>query len=214
MNRTFRITVLFIAAAIGARSAFAEATVEGRVTLPKPKAPVANKRYSIAAKGGTAPVTPMLAVVYLKGSGPAPTGAMPTQRVLQKGMAFEPELLPVQVGTRVEFPNADEVEHSVYATSGPKPFNLGRIEPAQKPVPSQVFDTPGLVAIHCDIHENMRGNILVLDTPYFVLTDADGHFRLTGLPAGQQTVTVWVGGKTREQTINLTDGAVAKVDFP
>ncbi len=214
MNRTFRLVLLSAAAAWCASSAFADATVEGRVTLPKPRAPVANKRYSMATKGGAAPVTPSLAVVYLDGRAPAPTGPIPTQRVVQKGMAFEPELLAVQVGTRVEFPNADDVEHSVYATSGPKPFNLGRIEPEQQPVPSQVFDTPGLVTLHCDIHESMRGNILVLDTPHFVVTDADGRFRLTGLPAGQHVLKVWVAGKTHEQTVNLTDDAVARVNFP
>jgi len=196
--------------ALSVSTACAEATIEGRVALPKPRVTVANKRYSMATKGAPAAVTPTLAVVYLEGSFPAPTGAV-TKQIAQKDMAFVPSLLPVQVGTRVEFPNEDDVEHSVYT---PKAFNLGRIEPNQRPVPGQVFNTPGRFTIRCDIHESMRADIVVLDTPYFIVTDADGHFRLTGLPAGHYVLKSWIDGKTQQHDVNLTDGAVASINFP
>jgi len=50
-------------------------------------------------------------------------------------------------------------------------------------VPSQVFDTPGLITLRCDIHEHMRGLVLVLATPHFVMTDVDGRYRLAGCAA-------------------------------
>jgi hypothetical protein len=78
-----------------------------------------------------------------------------------------------------------------------------------------VFDKPGLVTLRCEIHEHMRGLILVLDTPYFILTDADGWFRLSGLPAGRYTLKAWIDSKTtRQQPVELKSGATAHVDFP
>ena len=61
----------------------------------------------------------------------------------------------------------------------------GAIRRRKIPPPSVVFDKAGLVTLRCDIHEHMRGLILVLETPYFAITDAQGHFRLTNLPAGR-----------------------------
>ena len=61
----------------------------------------------------------------------------------------------------------------------------------------------------------MRGLILVLDTPYFTTTDADGRFRLTGLPAGNYTLKAWIDSRTtREQPVELKAGATLQVDFP
>jgi hypothetical protein len=61
----------------------------------------------------------------------------------------------------------------------------------------------------------MRSVILVLDTPHFVMTDAAGNFRLTGLPTGRFTLKAWVDSKTtREHAVELKDGATVRVDFP
>ena len=82
-------------------------------------------------------------------------------------------------------------------------------------MPSQVFDTPGLVTLRCDIHEHMRGLILVLDSSHFVVTDAQGRFRLSGLPAGRYTLKAWLSSKTTlEQPVELVHGATLHVEFP
>jgi len=72
-----------------------------------------------------------------------------------------------------------------------------------------------LVTLRCDIHEHMRGLILVLNTPYFVMTDPEGRFRLGGLPSGHYTLKAWIDSKTtREKTVTLKSGETARVDFP
>src|SRR6266568_4236090 len=163
----------------------AGAVVEGRVELPKShSAPVQAKRYEIVTKGGVLSTQPPLAVVYLEGSFPRPA-SLPTKEVAQKDLTFIPSLLPVRVGTKVEFPNLDDTYHNIFSYSPPKRFDLGRYRPDERPIPTQVFDKPGLVILRCDIHEHMRGLILVLNTPYFVMTATNGHFRLNELPAGQ-----------------------------
>jgi plastocyanin len=195
--------------------AFAQASVEGRVELPKTRsAPVMTKRYEIVTKGGVLGTSPPLAVVYLEGSFPKP-GTLPAKQVAQKELTFIPALLPVQVGTKVEFPNLDDYYHNIFSYSPAKRFDLGRYRPDEKPIPSQIFDVAGLVTLRCDIHEHMRGLILVLNTPHFVTTDPSGHFRLSGLPAGHYTLKAWVDSRTtREQPVDLKSGSTLHVDFP
>ena len=193
----------------------ASATVEGRVELPKShSAPVQAKRYQIVTKGGVLSTQPPLAVVYLDGSFPQPD-SLPAKQVTQKDLTFIPALLPVRAGTKVEFPSLDDTYHNIFSYSPAKRFDLGRYRPDERPVPSQVFDKSGLVTLRCDIHEHMRGLILVLNTPYFVMTDTNGQFRLSGLPAGRYTLKAWIDSRTtREKPVDLKNGQTLRVDFP
>jgi plastocyanin len=193
----------------------AAAEIEGRIELPKlAVAPVTQPRYEIVATADVLAPTPPVAVVYLEGAFPPP--AQPaTVQLAQKDMTFVPALLPIRTGTRVEFPNLDEFYHNVFSFSAPKRFDLGRYRPDDKPVPSQVFDKPGLITLRCEIHENMRGLILVLDTPYFVVTDTSGHFRLTDLPSGRFVLKAWIDSKTtRSQPVEIPAAGVLRADFP
>ena len=196
-------------------SILADAIVEGRVSLPKSHAPpVMAKRYEIITTGGVLATEPPLAVVYLDGSFSKPT-SQPTKQIAQKDLAFLPSLRPVRAGTRVEFPNLDDTYHNIFSYSPAKRFDLGRYRPDERPIPSEVFDTPGLVTLRCDIHEHMRGLILVLNSPYFVVTDSEGRFRLSGLPSGHYALKAWINSKTtREQPVDLKADTVLHVDFP
>ena len=212
-----RLALLFCAVLGGSLElAHAQASVEGRVDLPKTRsAPVMTKRYEVVTTGGVLGTNPPLAVVYLDGSFPKPA-SLPTKQVAQKDLLFIPALLPIQVGTKVEFPNLEkDTYHNIFSYSPAKRFDLGRYRPDEKPVPSQIFDVAGLVTLRCDIHEHMRGLILVLGTPHFVTTDESGRFRLSGLPAGHYTLKAWVDSRTtREQAVDLKSGSTVHVDFP
>jgi len=192
-----------------------EAVIEGRVTLPKSHAlPVANKRYEIVTKGGITATNPPRAVIYLEGSFPKAAGT-PLAQMPQKDLAFTVPLLPVRAGTKVEFPNEDNTYHNIFSYSPAKRFDLGRYRSDERPIPSQVFDTPGLVTLHCDIHEHMRAIILVLETPHFVVSDTDGQYRLAGLRPGHYTAKAWVDSKTTwEHPVDLKEGATLHLDFP
>lgn len=194
---------------------FAQAAVEGRVALPKSlPAPVVNKRYEVIVKGGVIAIVPPIAVVYLDGAFPRPA-APPVTQMVQKDLTFVPLLLPVEVGTKVEFPNLDDTYHNIFSFSPAKRFDLGRYRSNERPIPSVIFDVPGLVTLRCEIHEHMRGLIIVLSTPYFTKTEPDGHFRLGGLPAGQYTLKAWLNNKTTlERPVELKSGATLHVDFP
>lgn len=192
----------------------AETAVEGHVELPKThSAPVANKRYEVVTSAGVLSTNPPLGVVYLDVAATSPPSV--TRQVAQKNLAFVPALLPVQIGTKVEFPNLDDTYHNIFSYSPAKRFDLGRYRPDEKPVPFQIFDKPGLVTVRCDIHEHMRGLILVLDSSHFTVTNEQGHFRLSNLPSGHHTLKAWVDSRTTlEKPVELKEGATVHVDFP
>jgi plastocyanin len=200
---------------LGSPFARAQAVIEGRVQLPKGRsAPVMTKRYEIVTRGGVVATNPPVAVVYLEGTFPPEAAPVPKQ-VTQKDFTFIPPLLAVRKGTRVEFPNLDDTYHNIFSYSPAKRFDLGRYPPDERPIPSQVFDVAGAVTLRCDIHEHMRGLILVLDTPHFVVTDAEGRFRLRGLPAGSFRLKAWLTSKTTiEKAVELKHGETLRVDLP
>jgi plastocyanin len=214
-SRLFQIVSVTALLAGISPAAFADAVIEGTISLPKNRsAPVVNKRYEIVSKGGVIATNPPLAVVYLEGSFPKPAES-PKAQVLQKDLTFVPALLAVQTGTRVEFPNLDDAYHNVFSYSATKRFDLGRYRADERPIPWEVFDAPGLVTLRCDVHDHMRGLILVLDTPHFTLTDAEGRFRLAGLPPGRYVLKAWLNSqKTLEHPVELAKGATLRVDFP
>lgn len=102
---------------------------------------------------------------------------------------FVPYVLPVQVGTAVDFPNSDNIRHHVYSFSPAKKFEL----PLYKGTPTSpiVFDKPGAVALGCNIHDWMIGYIYVVDTPYFAKTGDNGEAHFATLPTGEYDMRAW-----------------------
>ncbi len=129
--------------------------------------------------------------VYAKSArtGLTSAGAVSVAVMDQVDKRFVPHLLVVQVGTLVEFPNSDPMAHHVYSFSRPNQFNLplykGEIQPSVR------FTQEGIVTLGCNIHDNMLGYILIVDTPLYAKTDADGRAVLeTGL-TDELEVRIW-----------------------
>lgn len=114
---------------------------------------------------------------------------MAVQQIVQKHKAFSPAVLPVTRGTPVIFPNEDTVRHHVYSFSTAKRFELKLY--VGTPAEPVVFDRPGVVVLGCNIHDDMVAWVVVLDTPWFAMTDVRGRAALHGMPAGDYTVRVW-----------------------
>ena len=116
---------------------------------------------------------------------PAPTSAA----MDQVDKEFVPHVLPIPIGTAVNFPNRDNIKHHVYSFSAPKKFELQLY--TGTPASPVVFDKPGLVVLGCNIHDWMVGYVYVLDTPYFAKTGADGKARLAAVSPGSYEAHVW-----------------------
>ena len=187
----------------------ATCTLAGRVAVLPRKSGSGGAKAAYAGKTTerVADPDPPVSVVWLAGEfAPVdPTKAKPAV-LEQEGLQFRPSVLPVQVGTPVVFPNRDPIYHSVFSYSSAKKFDLGRYRPGEEP-PAVVFDKPGTVSLFCEVHDHMRGSIVVVESPHFTRTDAQGNFRLEGLPAGRHTFKVWLGPKeTVERTVELKAG--------
>ena len=103
----------------------------------------------------------------------------------QREMKFIPHVLPVLVGTTVQFPNHDTAWHNVYSKGGAKDFDLGLYQPGK--TGSTTFDKPGVVRILCNAHPNMEAFIVVKEHPFFSSADKGGNYRLDGVPLGKST---------------------------
>ncbi len=107
-------------------------------------------------------------------------------------------MLIVPQGSRVVFPNQDKTRHHVYSFSRAKTFDIklyiGRPE---RPI---VFDTPGVVTLGCNIHDQMQAYIVVSDQPAWAITDELGDARINGLPDRPVTLTLWQPWMNSEQT--------------
>jgi plastocyanin len=184
-------------------------TLVGRVSVPQRKAASGGAKSAYAGKTTERVGEPdaPVSVVWMTGDFPPADSAKVKPATLeQEGLQFRPAVLAVQVGTPVVFPNRDPIYHSVFSYSGTKKFDLGRYRPGEEP-PAVVFDKPGTVSLFCEVHDHMRGSIVVVDSPHFVRTDAHGNFRLQGLPAGKVTFKVWLGPKeTIERSVELKAG--------
>ena len=131
---------------------------------------------------------------------------------VQINRRFVPELLPVTIGTTVDFPNFDPFFHNAFSYSKTKKFDLGRYPTGKSR--SVTFDKPGAVRVFCEIHSDMNCIILVLETPYFAYPDAEGRFKIENVPEGEYFVKVW--HKTSEQgsrPLKLSEEKPATIDF-
>lgn len=130
----------------------------------------------------------------------------------QKNLQFHPEVLPILVGTTVEFPNRDNLFHNVFSYSRPKEFDLGRYP--RDDSRSVLFDRPGLVRVYCDIHAEMYATIVVLPHPFFATPDDDGTYVIPRVPDGKYTVVFWVDRNVAERrSVVVRAGETAEINF-
>jgi len=135
----------------------------------------------------------------------------PQQIVVQKDAQFSPHVLPVLVGTTVEWPNHDEIYHNAFSMSDSKQFDLGLYKDKAKPI---TFDKLGRVDVFCSIHSTMHCVVLVLENPFFATTDARGQYSIANIPAGTYRLKAWherVPSQTRE--IVVPETGTVKADF-
>jgi plastocyanin len=107
----------------------------------------------------------------------------------QVNLTFVPHVLPVLVGTKVAFPNSDDIRHNVFSPTSWSKFNLGTYP--KSTTKYYVFEKPGTVTLLCNVHAEMSAYVIVTETPYFAVTDKAGNFTLKNVPAGKYVLKVW-----------------------
>ena len=178
---------LLISAPIATVAAVQAATVSGKVVLVqdgKPRADASN------------------AVVWIEGVG---RGNEPKAEMRSASKRFDPHVIVVPTNTTVEFPNADPIYHNVFSVSSGNRFDLGLYRSGASK--SKKFDQPGIVRVYCNIHPQMVGFVLVVDSGAWAITGPDGSFRIDNVPAGTHVLKAWhEDGSEISQTIAVRGG--------
>lgn len=130
-------------------------------------------------------------VVYVAAI-PGRTFEAPKKHVLmdQKDMEFVPHVLPILVGSTVDFLNSDNLLHNVFSPDKvADKMNLGTWPKGQKR--SHTFTKLGSAVMLCQVHPEMEAFVVVLPTPYFATSGHEGSFEIRTVPAGKYTLKVW-----------------------
>ena len=111
-------------------------------------------------------------------------------KIDQLNLVFTPRVLPILVGTTVDFQNSDAVLHNVFSpdTCADK-FNLGTWPKGQSK--SFVFKHECAATLLCKVHPEMEAFVVAVPTPYYAVTKADGSYHIADVPDGAYTVKVW-----------------------
>jgi plastocyanin len=152
-------------------------------------------------------------VVYIQN---APGASTPKAATMdQKNMQFIPHVLPVVAGSAVQFNNDDPTAHNVFSPDNEK-FNLGTWPKGQSKdyAFSKCTKFPCVYTLLCRVHPEMVGYVVVLQNPYFAVTDKEGRYTISDVPAGNYTVAVWhEKGKAQPKPVAVEAGKPATVDF-
>jgi plastocyanin len=125
--------------------------------------------------------------------------------IAQDDKEYDPYVTPLVVGTRVSFPNRDSIQHHIYSLSRAKRFEKPLYGSGSEE--SVIFDQPGVVVLGCNIHDWMIAYVLVLNTPHFAKSDADGRATIASPPPGRYRLEVWHPRISRTETRDLVIAA-------
>ena len=138
----------------------------------------------------------------------------------QQQKEFVSNVTVISRGSRVNFPNSDDILHHVYSFSTANVFELPLYGNGQNIDYFEPFEQAGVVELGCNIHDWMLGYIYVAETSLAVRTDATGEAVIQGIPAGEFQVRVWhsraVGGSEGQphavlQTMSFGDTEPARL---
>jgi plastocyanin len=160
------------------------------------------------------------AIVFLESrEAKAAVKPLPSVEMEQAGKRFTQRAIVVPVGSAVQFPNRDTVRHHVYSLSPTKTFELKLY--AGVPANPVVFDRAGVAVLGCNIHDNMVGWVVVVETPYMGHSGRDGRIRIDNVPAGSYRLRSWhpdlpTGAPALDQALAVpaSGSAAATVTLP
>ena len=139
----------------------------------------------------------------------------------QRGCEYRPHVLLVPAGRELTILNSDNIMHNIhtYSLHPEAPANppLNRAQPKFKTAMTETFHAPEFLRVGCDVHRWMQAWIVVVDHPYYAVTDASGEFTLTDVPPGKYQLQLWhetLGAVTRSVSVGPGATATVRLEMP
>jgi plastocyanin len=177
--------VCFAACALLAQTVVPPVTVKVEIVNPRAgKKPVAAAKESVDLSNIVIWLTPLAT-----GAVPGPLPGHSAPQIAQINKSFDPHVLVIQVGTPVQFPNRDPFLHNVFSLFDGKRFDLGFYEAGSSKTVH--FDRAGVSFLFCNIHPEMSGAVVAVDTPYFGISDRNGRVSIQSVPDGRYQLNLW-----------------------
>lgn len=150
-------------------------------------------------------------VVYLENApGELPDTTNVVHEIRQIDQEFVPRVSVVGVGTTLSFPNDDRIFHNVWSASKAGRFDLGLYKSGT--TKTHVSKREGVIEVFCNIHPHMEAKILIVDTPHYAMTDAQGRTRLGGVPPGTYRWVAWQAwGEHKKGKVTIPSGGTAEL---
>jgi len=126
--------------------------------------------------------------------------------VRMKNKQFAPQAIVIPVGATVDFPNDDAIYHNIFSVSAPNQFDLGLYKSGASE--SKTFSSPGEVKLFCNVHPQMTGTILVVQTPYYTLTDKEGNFSFSNVAPGVYDIKAYSEEGQTSQKIDIRQNSL------
>lgn len=201
MNRALRAVALAFPILIAATSPRSDTQIEapstvtlaGRVSLSLPP---------------KVKVDPGGAVVWIPGV-TIPGRPVTADSVTSRDKRFDPRIIVVPAGTRVRFPNVDSIYHNAFSLTPGNAFDMGLYRKGASR--DTVMRNPGIVRVYCNIHPDMAASVVVVDGNAYTIAQADGTFRIDGIPPGRHEVHVW--SDIAGETVSVLDFARSVVEW-
>ena len=200
------LLVCFGACALLAQTGLPPVTVKVEIVNPQAVKKPAAAKESADLSNIVIWLTPLASGA---GAAPAPPSGHPAPQIAQINKSFDPHVLVIQVGTPVQFPNKDPFLHNVFSLFDGKRFDLGFYEAGSSKTVH--FDRPGVSFLFCNIHPEMSGAVVAVDTPYFGMSDRNGRVTIPNVPDGRYQLNVWYERslpedlKAASRTVTISD---------
>ena len=157
------------------------------------------------------------AVVIVEGvkRGKAMPAAAQNAQIDQNKCEYTPHVQVMAVNSEIALKNSDPILHNIQFFQGDNSlFNIA--QPVQGQVNKHKLEKAGTIYVECAVHGWMQGNVVVVDNPYYAVTDENGKFSITDLPPGKYRVRIWheyVGETTSDVTVNAKTESAMDVDL-
>jgi len=157
------------------------------------------------------------AVVIVEGvkRGKAMAAAAQNAEIDQNKCEYTPHLQVMALNSEISLKNSDPILHNIQFFQGDNSlFNIA--QPVQGQVTKRKIEKPGTLYVECAVHGWMQGNVVVVDNPYYAVTDDNGKFSIADLPPGKYRVKIWheyAGEVSREVTVSAKTETALDADL-